>query len=1226
MKLRFRRCALFSLLVTSLAAAALVAGCAPGKDGSAGDAGVMGATFVSEPKAPAEGEGVRIEFEVSEPTDVTVAILDRNGRVVRHLAGGVLGDNAPPPLKSGSLAQRLVWDGRDDRGRRLVPGKYRAEVGLGLAPRYSGSFGWNPRALGHVHGLAVGPGGSVYVMSGVGRDSGNGRFQVFAANGKYLRTILPRPGGLPLDRVRPLGEMVLADGERFPTCLLPQYSARHNQVPVVAPNGDLIFVNGRRRGKHPEGKRFQSVRHEQQWPRRLLRLAADGGAPAAGYLGPVLGKGFENATVCLALSADAKTVYVSGARHAVFRTTWGPKAKLEVFAGTPDRAGGGRTGLKDPSGICLDAKGNLYVADRGNHRIACFDAGGKLIGEIPVEWPLTLAVDADGGAVYAACGYKNHTLMKFDSMTARKPSVEMPLGTGWPLLALDAGRGRGSLYVANVERRDARAQKSWKAVLRLDARGKKLAEAGEISDPDVPLQPLLLGADRERELVYGLTGIFAHCVRWDGRSGKMEDVPALLHPKANGIKGMTAAADGTVALHAQGEHGRMDAELIPLPFEASGTYIARLPKEDCPRSFYDRGSCIAPTDGSLYHVHERGGYMKPMRVMAVHRDGTTKKDSIVTFETRSAAAVRVDNRGNIYVLDHLKPVGKPVPDAFAGKVKVERHSRFVYNYGSVIKFGPDGGIVKEMSKGAPAARKLAAGELQFTTAEGRGDFVSRGAQWAWYGVSMIQPALGREGYCMCWHPRFDVDGYARVFVPDQLRCRIVVLDTNGNQITSIGRYGNPDDRGPEVPLADPRTVMVTDGAAYIGDMSNNRIARAELRCRLTRACAAVLEGKAEALPTAVTVVRDEVSGISPRLALEIDWRALAADLGEEAAEEEAVRASACRVAGRAGYTKVLEAWMRSKSVRVRLAAVWSLYGGGGGEQGSSLLRGALADRDRKVRVAAADALLSAGDPSGIAEIFKGAASDDADVYKLAETAILKKLVVWDQFHPNAGLLEPGKYFTSRYPMGEAEVKALGPLLVHITRKDTRPGIKKAEHWFLREKSIYLLALSGRPEAAEPLLTALRLEKDNIWGRNRNRLIAAMGLLRVRRAVPDLVGYLARGRGNADLLERGDKAERQAATALVRIGDPKSVKGIVDLLDSAKPEVRELSRRTLSEMFDAEVPADRCLVPRGGKLLRVRVDELPAPGALKAAWQGFWKTDSDKYEWNPDGAQLRRRRI
>ncbi|MHC4917746.1 MAG: NHL repeat-containing protein, partial [Planctomycetota bacterium] len=759
---------------------------------------------------------------------------------------------------------------------------------------------------------------------GAGRDSGNGRFQVFGPSGKYRRTILPRPAGLPLERVKPLGEMVLESGERFPTCLLPQYAARHNQVPVVAPNGDLVFVNGRRRGKHPEGKRFQSVGHTQQWPRRLLRLAADGGSPGAGYLGPLLGKGFETGPVYLAMSADGKTVYVSGARHAVFRCEWGEKAELLPAAGSPDKAGAGRSGLKDPCGILVDAEGRLYVADRGNHRIACFGPGGKLLGAIPVEWPLALAVDPGSGAIYAACGYKNYTLFKFDSLQARKPSAEMPLGTGWPILALDSQGGRRTLYVANVGRRDARAGKSWSGVIRLKDGPRGLTEAGEISDPEVPLQPQLLGADRERDLVYGLTGIFGFCVRWDGRSGRMEKVPMLLHPKANGIKGMTAGASGTVALHAQGEHGRMDAGMVPLPFDTSGTYIARLPQEDCPRSFYDRGSCIAPADGSLYHVHERGGYMKPMRVMAINRDGTTKKDSIVTFETRSAAAVRVDNAGNIYVLDHLKPVGKPVPDAFSGKVKVQRHNRFVYNYGSVIKFRPEGGVVKEMSKGAPAPRKLGEGEIQFTTAEGRGDFVSRGAQWAWYGVSMIQPALGRGGYCMCWHPRFDVDGYARVFVPDQLRCRVVVLDTNGNEITSIGRYGNVDDRGPGVPLADPRTVMVTDRTAYIGDMSNNRVARAELRYARTASCPVVLETEPDPLPAAVLAVRDEVAGLSPRLARTVDWRVLADDLGEASGKQEAVRAAACRAAGRAGDVAVLGALIKSKSGRVRLAAVWSL--------------------------------------------------------------------------------------------------------------------------------------------------------------------------------------------------------------------------------------------------------------------------------------------------------------
>jgi HEAT repeat protein len=1183
------------------------------------DAGVV---FTFGPQLSSRSTSEVIKFAVSENTDVTVMVRDAAGYIVRHLASGVLGENPPPPFAAGSLKQEILWDRRDDAGVQLPSGQYHISVNLGLSASYAGSIGSDPRAIGRIHGLAVGPGGSLYVMSGVGRDSGDGRFQVFSGAGKYLRTILPRSASLPLERVKSLGEMVLAGGERFPTCLSPQYAARIFQVPLVTRSGDLVFVNGLRRGSHPEGKRFQSVAHLKQWPRRLLRLAADGGAPGEGYLGPLLGQGFEKKPVFLASPDGGKTIYFSGAGHAVFRVKWGQNEKPEVFVGRNDKSGAGKKSLKDPAGIAFDARGNLYVADRGNHRIVCFDSSGNFTGEISVEWPQAIAVDSDKGEIYAACGYRNFRLLKYESIKSVQPCAELNLGRGWPILVLGSENGQQFVYVANADMRKKGSARRQEMLVRFAVQNGKFIEDGRISNQKLPLQPLLHGVDRQRERVFGVTGMFAKAVRWDGQSGEMISLPELLHPKANGIRGLTASTDGMVVYHAKDEHGRFDAALKPLPFAGSGTYIARLVKEDCPRSLYDRGSCVSPANGRVYHVHERGGYQKPMLVSAMDRDGIPEKNPAITFESRSAAAVRVDRQGNIYVLDHLKPIGKAVPDVFKGVVPLNRHNPFVYNYGSVLKFGPDGGKVKELSRGKPVKRQLQKGQIQFTTAEGRGDFVSTGAAWAWFGVSMIQPALNRNNYCMCWHPRFDVDDFSRVFLPDQLRCRIVVLDTNGNQITSIGRYGNVDDKGPDVPLADPRTVMVSDRTIYIGDMSNNRIARANITYRSSKSLAVEIKVVLEKLPAALISVRAEVLKVSLELARSINWRAVAAGLKDDAQKVEVLRATVCRVAGHIGDVDALEHFMKSKNTKVRLAAVWSLYGEAENNKVRSLLQGALADDQEKVRLAAADSLLASGDPVGMAEVFKGARSEDPDVYKLAETVMLKKLIVWDVSNPKAGLVEPGKCYASRFELDKNAVKALGKLLVDITRKDTKPGGKHATHWHMRAKSIYLLALSGRPEAVKPLLSALRLEKKQTWGRNRNRLIAAMGILRVRESVPDLLAYLQRGKANAYMLERGDKAELMAATALERIADPKSVASVIKLLSSSKKQVRELSRRLLSKMFEGKLPEDRLLIPDQAKLIPVRIDDCPSAEKLAASWAEFWQENARKYQWDADAGRIK----
>ena len=79
-----------------------------------------------------------IRFASKAACDATVAIVDEEGRIVRHLASGVLGKNAPSPFTQGSLAQEIMWDGKDDRGEP-VTAACQVKVGLGLQARLDSS-------------------------------------------------------------------------------------------------------------------------------------------------------------------------------------------------------------------------------------------------------------------------------------------------------------------------------------------------------------------------------------------------------------------------------------------------------------------------------------------------------------------------------------------------------------------------------------------------------------------------------------------------------------------------------------------------------------------------------------------------------------------------------------------------------------------------------------------------------------------------------------------------------------------------------------------------------------------------------------------------------------------------------------------------------------------------------------------------------------------------------
>ena len=98
---------------------------------------------------------VKIRFAVDRETDVTVAIENAKGEIVRHLVAGRLGPNAPPPLTAHTLAQSLDWDGCDNDGRPVRSGRYRVRVGLGLTAAPAGFIGENRDPLADYDALCA---------------------------------------------------------------------------------------------------------------------------------------------------------------------------------------------------------------------------------------------------------------------------------------------------------------------------------------------------------------------------------------------------------------------------------------------------------------------------------------------------------------------------------------------------------------------------------------------------------------------------------------------------------------------------------------------------------------------------------------------------------------------------------------------------------------------------------------------------------------------------------------------------------------------------------------------------------------------------------------------------------------------------------------------------------------------------------------------------------------
>lgn len=166
--------------------------------------------------------------------------------------------------------------------------------------------------------------------------------------------------------------------------------------------------------------------------------------------------------------------------------------------------------------------------------------------------------------------------------------------------------------------------------------------------------------------------------------------------------------------------------------------------------------------------------------------------------------------------------------------------------GSIVKFGQEGGewicTNKTLAKRGPKELKSEIPKGAKGIMMEKGNFMS-GATNVYPEFSPFsgangtgespRPPIGREN-CACRSPRFDIDYYDRLYVPNAVRCSVRIYDNSGNIILEFGQYGNYDSAGPkskiptkQIPLGWPIGVGVSAEHVYIADQLNRRILRAD---------------------------------------------------------------------------------------------------------------------------------------------------------------------------------------------------------------------------------------------------------------------------------------------------------------------------------------------------------------------------------------------------------------
>ncbi len=688
--------------------------------------GSVEAKFAIAPKVEAAGAGWKIAFTASAPTDVEVAVLDAKGKVVRHLAAGLLGKNAPAPLRKDSLAQALLWDGRDDLGREVSgngdPGlgkvarsdprspvpdpPFKIRVRLGSSARLEKYLGGDRAAVDRATALAVGAGGELYVLSRSWVGQGRNELMVFDRSGKYLRTIMPYPAATPESRTKSVGQISVG-GRKVPI-VFNGYGHSLSPLTVGMPRQNLAW--------NPRGYLVAAstlaTSYEHGLPRHLLAFDPRGGAPeGVSFVGPELraptglmwghGEGDDPCFEHLASSPDGKWVYYThstfSSLHAVYRLAWGEAhgSGMEAgWLGLDNRPGSDEKHLNGPEGLAVDAAGNVYVCDRGNDRVVVASPDGDFLGAFPVEDPEQIAVHPKTGEIYVLCRQAPRgstpkdtgpmSMSEYKAWKAREAERKAKAPPARPpkLLKLAAWKAdapsAAPKELARIDEGfDLMALDGGASPAMLWVTGKggvwPIVDRGGKLERGAPLASAgggishpgraVADPERNRVLVYNLASNYK-VEAFDLTSGAKTRL-------LDSVSDFAVAPDG--GIYGLGKYGanellRFSADGKPSPFPGSEKNVVKIaPVWIGGINLGSRGMTVSPS-GDVYLLRPNGEQGVQSRLDVFSPDGKLKRAALVDGLGIGDCGVGVDPAGNVYLGVNVKPKDRLFPRDFEGRV------------------------------------------------------------------------------------------------------------------------------------------------------------------------------------------------------------------------------------------------------------------------------------------------------------------------------------------------------------------------------------------------------------------------------------------------------------------------------------------------------------------------------------------------------------------------------
>ena len=473
------------------------------------------------------------------------------------------------------------------------------------------------------------------------------------------------------------------------------------------------------------------------------------------------------------------------------------------------------------AGIETDAKGNILVCDLVNGRIVKISPAGKLLGAIKVPWPDKIMVSRKTGDLYVISRKVSRgflptaTLYKIAGRGESAQIVaQLPLtGTIGGAYTLDESGKTPVIWLAG----QATRKKDSTALVRVEDRGTAL----------VVTRDDFLNRDKNAITFVG-TWMSIAMPSWCtsraavGRSGDSTVKPAKggrwtskrltwrsVRVATSTLGEPTGGYQGPIArftrdlkpapLSSTGEHtfGYLDgrygrgSSVCGLDVDSLGRVFATYGTNDCHIRAYDKDGKLVNFDRKIKINTRRGPLQVPVAVSGVVGYG---------------GSIRLDTKGNIYVLQHGLPEDHQHPPGY------ESDEAYRHAVGTIYKFSPAGGDLKHAGRSV----KEAAGSINRYPGCGP---ISR---WRC------------DGACACTKPRFDVDGFGRLYIPNGITYSVSVRDNANNEIVRFGDYGNFDCRGPKskepqpnIPLGWPVAAGASDRSIYVGDTLNHRVVRVD---------------------------------------------------------------------------------------------------------------------------------------------------------------------------------------------------------------------------------------------------------------------------------------------------------------------------------------------------------------------------------------------------------------